>query len=261
QNILLVVVHGQDDDPHAGKIPDHALRRFQAVETGHGDVHQNHLRSLRLDQIQNFAAIARLANHFYRRQLFQQRANARAHERVVVRENDVNGFDGLVHAVFDSVAGVRHFNGNQAWTSVPFLGADLNSSPPPASAARSSMLNRPRLAPRTACSRMAPTSNPMPSSCTRKWSCPASLRSSTLTVFALAWRTTFVKASCPTRKHSVSITGFRRCSNGSAWNLVCSPTSAACRAVNQRKAGSNPRSSRINGRKFSEMSCTCSSTR
>src|ERR1017187_2951075 len=259
--ILLVVVHGKNDDPHVRKFPGDALRRFQAIEARHGDIHQNHIWPLCLDQIQHLAPIAGFAHHFHPWQLFQQSADAGAHKRVVVGQQDTDGFDGTVHMAPIKTTGCAHFNGNQAWTSVPCLGMDVNSSPPPANAARSSMLNRPRLAPRTAFSRTATTSNPIPSSRTRRWSCPSSLRNSTVTTFAWAWRTTFVNAPCATRKHSVSITGSKRCSSRSAWNSACSPIRAACRSVYQRKAGSNPRSSRIDGRKFSEMSCTCSSTR
>ena len=55
-----------------------------------------------LDQIQNLAAIAGLAHHFHPRQFFQQGANARAHERMVIGQDDANGFDGVVHGAFGS---------------------------------------------------------------------------------------------------------------------------------------------------------------
>src|ERR1017187_7915720 len=72
----------------------------------------------------------------------------------------LNGFGERVHAILEFANEVCHINGNQTWTSEPFPGTDINSNPPPASAARSSMLNKPKVAPRTASSQTARTSNP-----------------------------------------------------------------------------------------------------
>jgi hypothetical protein len=66
-------------------------RRF--MERGH-ELYPSepHLGHLCLDQIRHFEAIAGFGHHFHSRQCFQQRANARAHQRVVIGEYETNRF-------------------------------------------------------------------------------------------------------------------------------------------------------------------------
>src|SRR5208283_2943805 len=124
--------------------------------------------------VNDLAAIAGLTGNFHSRELFQQGPDAGAHQGVVVGQRDPDGFSrgvriiGSVHIAPIRTAGCAHFSGNQAWTSEPCPGVEWYKRPPPASVARSSMLNKPRLAPRTACSRTLATSNPTPSSRTDK---------------------------------------------------------------------------------------------
>src|SRR5579862_5798386 len=63
---------------------------FEAVESRHGDIHQDEVGALLPYQLQRLAAVARLADHFDRGIVGQQGPQARAYERVIIGEQDPN---------------------------------------------------------------------------------------------------------------------------------------------------------------------------
>ena len=54
------MVHGEDDHPHAREVPGDARQSLQAIEAGHGNIHQHHIRLVRFDQVKDLAAITGL---------------------------------------------------------------------------------------------------------------------------------------------------------------------------------------------------------
>ena len=65
-------------------------RRLDAVQNRHGDVHHHHVRPMLLRQRHRLAAVGRLRHHLKARLALQQHAQAFAHDRVVVRQQDPN---------------------------------------------------------------------------------------------------------------------------------------------------------------------------
>jgi hypothetical protein len=128
-----------------GKGFDDAFRCLQAIQIGHGNIHEDYVRVGGLDQFDGLAAVAGLADHFDSGEFLKRVANTGPDDGVIVGQDDTNLVWGT--SVSYQELGVRHFSGNQAWTSVPCPGVDLSSRRPSTSVARSSMLSRPRLAP------------------------------------------------------------------------------------------------------------------
>jgi hypothetical protein len=63
-----------------------ARKRFQAVQPGHGNDHEHHIRQLFFGQFEGFAPVSSFDHHLDSGHLFQKRANARTHQGVVVGE-------------------------------------------------------------------------------------------------------------------------------------------------------------------------------
>src|SRR5882762_1631935 len=131
-----------------------AFGGLQSVQNRHGDIHEDQLWFDLLNELHGFPAITGFTHDFDASNLFQCGSYSSPHDRMVISQKHSD----MLHTTSSSSVSLRHFRGNQAWTSVPSDGAEINSRPPPASAARSSMLNRPRLEPRTASSRCSGTS-------------------------------------------------------------------------------------------------------
>src|ERR1051326_7700210 len=91
-------------------------------------------------------AIIGFASKVDRRNAFQFGTDPAANDRVVIDQNNTN----RLHGAYSDNAWSRHLRGNHASMRVPSPGVDSSSNRPPARVARSSMLNKPRLAPRWA---------------------------------------------------------------------------------------------------------------
>src|SRR5439155_20209846 len=144
---------------------------LESRQSRHGDVEQRDVGLALTDEPQRFAAVARFRHHRDARQLRQEREHPRAHERMIVREQESQ----RAHVSLPAVSGKR------ARTVVPRPGAESISRSPPASATRSCMLSRPWLPPFTARLRAAGTLKPWPSSRTTSCSFPLAALSLTST--------------------------------------------------------------------------------
>src|SRR3954462_2928370 len=201
QYVLLARVHGKNDHAHRREAVAHLRRRLEPRDPLHGDVHQHHIDLFSRSQFERELPARRFAHHGDIRHGVEKRANPSANQGMVVGEQHANR-----HAAASFFA---RATGKVATNIVPCPGAERSSSDPDASAMRSSMLTRPRLAPLAARLRTASRSKPRPSSRTERASRLPELYSRTHRFWARAWRSTFVMASWPTRKHAVSVSGSR----------------------------------------------------
>src|SRR5436309_7893691 len=234
---FIVAVHRDDDDARSRVFLCHAGGQLEAVESRHGDIQQRDVGFALTDEPQRFAAVACFRHHRDAWQLTQEREHTRAHQRMIVREQESQ----RTHVSLPAVSGKR------ARTVVPRPGAESISRSPPASATRSCMLSRPWLPPFTARWRAAGTSKPRPSSRTMSCSVPLAALSSTSTACACAWRMTLVSASCATRKQVVSTAAGGRCTSGARARRLASPARLASRSTYQRNDASSPSSSSSGG--------------
>ena len=133
---------------------------------------------------------------------------------------------------------------------MPWPGVDSIEKLPPINKTRSSIPTNPRCASVDGQSRAASVSNPIPSSPTVSSRCSSLQRNATVTPRALACRTTFVNASCATRKLAVTTSLGGRIADESAEKVTSMPARFAWRLVYHRRAGASPRSSSREGRKI-----------
>src|SRR6266568_2681972 len=237
RHVLFSGVHREDQHAGAGGLFGDAGRRLEAVETGHGDVHDDDIGAVAAGELEGFAPVRRLRDHLDPADLPQHRADALANEGVVLREQDAQGSGGH--------GSVR---GNRAHTVVPVPESESIRKSPPSRRTRSSMPSSPMEPSAVVPRRTATTSKPLPSSRTVRSSVPSSARTSTATRLAAAWRATLVMASCATRKHAVSRSEASRSAGRSVrW-----------RSANQRSAAASPRSSSTDGRSSSDSERTAS---
>src|SRR5947209_2834577 len=61
--VQLVLMHGENDDMYLREAPADLGSGFKAVEIGHGNVHDNHMRLEAFDHVKRLAAIPCLTNH------------------------------------------------------------------------------------------------------------------------------------------------------------------------------------------------------
>src|SRR5256885_3127907 len=153
-------MHRQDHHPHLGLALAHPGRRLEPGNPLHGDVHQDDIRALALRELERLFAACRFAYHLDVVHRAQKRADARAHQRVVIGEYDTDGRRRHQAACGFSPGS----SGNDASNTVPCPGAERSSKEPPASATRSSIPASPRLAPPPPRRPAAPPSEPPPSS-------------------------------------------------------------------------------------------------
>src|SRR6267142_7066121 len=189
-------MHRQDHYPHLGLAFAHPGRRLEPCNPFHGDVHQNDIRALARCELERLLAACRLAYHLDVVHRAEKRADARAHQRVVIGEYDPDGRRGHQAACAFSLGS----RGNDASNTVPCPGAERSSKEPPASATRSSIPASPRLAPAAARRRAAARSKPPPSSCTERPSLASLMNRRSHKLRARACRTTLLIASCAMRK-------------------------------------------------------------
>ena len=132
-HVVVEVEGGEHDDPRAGEVrvagdPPGGL---EPVESGHADVHQEHVGPGRLGDGDGVVAVVGFADEFEVVGVADHRGEAGAHERLVVGDGDA---DGHVDA---GLTGRRALTTNPPWGSGPAV------SSPPWTAARSRMPTRP----------------------------------------------------------------------------------------------------------------------
>jgi hypothetical protein len=90
--VLVVIERGQHDDAHAAqrRVGGDRLGGLQAVEAGHADVHQHDVGDEAARRVGRLVAVGGLADHLDAVLRGQQRPKARAHERLVVGEQDAD---------------------------------------------------------------------------------------------------------------------------------------------------------------------------
>ena len=86
EDIFLGGVHGQDDDADLGEFLDDPGGRFQSIEPGHHDVHQDDVRPVDFNLAQRRPAVAGFAHDFNSGKALHQGAESGSHEIMVVRE-------------------------------------------------------------------------------------------------------------------------------------------------------------------------------
>src|SRR5437899_4075217 len=241
-HVLLGGVHREDQDARAGGLFGDAGGRLEAVETRHGDVHDDDIGAVEACQLEGFAPVRRLRDHVDPADLAQHRADALTNQGVVLGEQDTQGSGGH--------GSVR---GNRAHTVVPVPGWESIRKSPPSSRTRSSMPSSPIEPSAIVPPRTAATSEPVPSSRTVRSNGPSSARASTSTRLAPAWRATLVMASCATRKHAVSRSEASRSVGSCVRTRTARPARRPWRSAYQRRAAASPRSSSTEGRSSSDM--------
>ena len=146
-----VGVHREHDDGDAGRALGDEPGRLDAVEHGHGDVHQHHVGLQLLGQAGRLVAVARLADHL-EALVLHGAAQALAQHGVVVGQQQPDGWRQR-HSELTSFSRQR--------TVVPVPGAESISSEAPMTAARSRIPRMPYES-----GRPAPVATrPCPSSC------------------------------------------------------------------------------------------------
>src|SRR2546430_16152212 len=151
-------MHRQDHHPHLGLALAHPGRRLEPGNPFHGDVHQDDIGALALRELERLFAACRFASHLDVVHRAQKRADARAHQRVVIGEYDPDGRRRHQAACGFSPGS----SGNDASNTVPCPGAERSSKEPPASATRSSMPASPRLPPPAPAPPPPPATQPAP---------------------------------------------------------------------------------------------------
>src|SRR5262249_51964346 len=179
--IGFVGVHAQNDDADLRILLHQLSSRLDTVQCRHRNIHDDDVWDQFLRHSHGFAAFGCLAYNFEIGVLFELKAQALAHDTVIIRDQNAD----LFHA--------RTPAGSSTRMVVPFLGCERRETFPSSSCTRSCIPSRPR--PPGAAAGL----NPMPSSCTMTTTPCASARSDTRTCFAFACRAQFVSASWTTR--------------------------------------------------------------
>ena len=85
-------MHGQNDHLDCRKILARAGDRLQAIQPRHRDVHQHDVGQMSPNQFERLPTVAGFGDDLDGFSLFQQRANARAHEGMIIDEKDADRF-------------------------------------------------------------------------------------------------------------------------------------------------------------------------
>jgi hypothetical protein len=88
--IILIVVHGEEQDLGLGPVFLDLPRRLKTAESGHADVHQHDVRPHLGGLVNGIAAIGRFSDDFHVRLGGDKRANTLAKQRVIIRQHDAN---------------------------------------------------------------------------------------------------------------------------------------------------------------------------
>ena len=89
-DVLVQVERRQDQDPRRLVGGEDAPRRLEPVELGHADVHQHDGRVEARRLVDRLEAVARLGDDLHVRLAREQHAEAPAHERLVVGDEDAD---------------------------------------------------------------------------------------------------------------------------------------------------------------------------
>src|SRR5947209_5320581 len=236
-------MHRQDHHPHLGLAFAHPGRRLEAGNPFHGDVHQDDIGALALRELERLFAACRFAYHLDVVHRAEKRADARAHQRMVIGKYDPDGRRRHQAACAFSLGS----RGNDASNTVPCPGVERSSKEPPASATRSSIPASPRLAPAAARRRAAARSKPPPSSRTESSSRAPLVNRRSHKLRARAWRTTLLIASWAMRKQAVwtcagispGVSGASKCGArlaSAAWRASCERSRSVMSLMRTRRA-------------------------
>ena len=83
-------MHRQGNNFDPGRFAQYLARGLDAIQVGHGNVHDHHLGGKFLDQPDHFPPIVRFTHNLYVRFSRQQRAEPVTHYLVVVRQYDLD---------------------------------------------------------------------------------------------------------------------------------------------------------------------------
>ena len=154
QDVGVAVVGGEHQDPDPGQVRGQLPDRGQPARAGHAQVHQHHIRLLLPGRHHGLLARAGLGDDRQPRLSAQQRPQAGAHYRMIIRNEDPHGAGPRreiqgVHAApawpgSPGPAGTAGpGTGTTTLTVVPQPGELRTWSRPPASSARARMPGRP----------------------------------------------------------------------------------------------------------------------
>ncbi len=132
---VVVLVHGEHQDPQPRVAADEEPGRLDAVELRHLDVHHDDIRLRLPDHVQRLAAVGGRADDLDAVERAEQCGEAVADDLVVVDDDDTDRAGRGGHAVL--------LSGSRALTTVPPPSGQVMSARPPSSAARSRTLTRP----------------------------------------------------------------------------------------------------------------------
>src|SRR6185437_10692227 len=183
-------VRGQGHDARRRRQLAHTPGHLDAVDTWHGQVQQQHIRTEGADEPQRFLSIRRLPDHLHALRAVQQFGGGFAQQRVIVRKHDPNHLAGRGHWPSNTVS----LRGTHRRTRVPLPPvAEVISRSAPISAARSRIPSRPWPG------WVAEVEKPWPESATHNDSSSVEKPSSSSASETPAWRATLLSASCATR--------------------------------------------------------------
>src|SRR5258708_18463451 len=235
---LIFGMHAHDEDAGVGPRRADALDQIEERDARHPDIEQDDVGFVVRQHGEELDGVARFGDDAQLRIFRHELPEARAHDRVIVGDDDANHADAC---------------GSGTWRRTvvppPSRGAIVNW--PPQRMARSRMPSSPSA---WGSSRRA-GSIPTPSSCTSSARPRASSCSVTVTAVARAWRAMLVSDSWSTRNAAVAM----RSSNGTGSPPMCTVAGPPARRPDPSPrhwvAGTSPRSSRMPGRSSVARRC------
>ena len=82
----------EDNHSYLGKLLFHMGQDFKSTAIGHGEIKEHEIGFEFFDELQRFTALARFAYHNHAFDLFHERSDACAHQRVVISDQHTNRF-------------------------------------------------------------------------------------------------------------------------------------------------------------------------
>ena len=135
-HILFVLVHGEHQHADCGPLAGNLGSGLQAVEAGHGNVHQHQIGLEPLHHRNHCKTVGGFAHDSDLRHRFEQHTYTGTHQGVVISEHNFE---------FHNMEGGEASNAQVNRTVQPLPGAETILTCPPTADARSRIPSRPRL--------------------------------------------------------------------------------------------------------------------
>src|SRR6185369_10877210 len=195
-HMALVRMHGQGDYLGPGKSGNDLTGRLDAVQIGHGNIHNHHVRRQFQGGPDRVSAVVGLGDHFDIELFLDKAAQPVTDDFVIVGDNDpdAHGEAPSLTASCNCAARV---------TRVPQPGVDSTVISPPRWSTRSRMLNRPKPRVPGDWVTSADGSKPLPSSATTMSRREPSLRQETRALSAKPCLTMLTRSSRTARKKRI----------------------------------------------------------